>query len=51
VVQNIISEMEFEKGMIKAWEHMIILCKACIKAHKERLKELKKKKRESHDSL
>ena len=28
---------ESELGMIKGWEHIIAICNACIKAHKEEL--------------
>jgi hypothetical protein len=35
----------FEKGMIEGWKHIQNICKICIKAHKETIKELKNKKR------
>jgi hypothetical protein len=42
--ENNMNELEFktaykesELGMIKGWEHIIAICNACIKSHKEDL--------------
>ena len=36
-------DIGYETGEIAAWQHIITLCKSCIRAHRKIVKEMKKK--------
>ena len=35
--------IEFERGMIEGWKHVKNLCSHCIKAHRQEIKDIKKR--------
>jgi len=35
--EYMIQHVAYEKGMIKAWQHIRIICNSCIRAHREEL--------------